>query len=117
HETGVLLSAHPPSIEFFKTLPRPPSEKSVRGIYAVVMEKAECPTRSYIGSGTRIIWAGNVSGRLTEYHQYKNLPSRISSSMTEGYTITHQGLLYWQEMPTAPARIPIRSLMSEGGRP
>ncbi|KAK4190573.1 ATP-1 H+-transporting ATP synthase [Podospora australis] len=107
-DIDILTQEYPP--EFAPGLETPPPEKSVWGVYAVVMEKPEFPAKLYIGSGTRSSVLGGVQGRFDEYRGNRNVPSLIRSSQIDGYTKTHQGLLYWQDIPGVTDRIPIQRL-------
>lgn len=103
----VLQAVTPPTIQFFKSLPTDTS--SYRwGIYAIVLEKPSCQSRVYIGSGTNT--SGGVCARLKQYDDGLLLPRYTESSLNEGFTIIHKGLLCWIPKPTAAKR-PVNRLL------
>jgi transposase-like protein len=93
---NMLQSSTPPTLSQLKTLP---SDFSKRwGIYLLVLEKAGCIPRVYIGSGTRQV---GVYYRMRDYETRNSLPSTVAASLKEGYVITHKGLLLWAPIPAA----------------
>ncbi|KAI0177112.1 hypothetical protein BJ166DRAFT_619176 [Pestalotiopsis sp. NC0098] len=88
---SILQGEHPPSLEFFKTLPPPPPTPSW-GVYALVLEKENIPPRLYIGSGTNSV--GGVATRLRDYETEVRLPKLVKASLEEGFRIRHKGLLF-----------------------
>ncbi|RMJ16929.1 hypothetical protein CDV36_003400 [Fusarium kuroshium] len=103
----VLQSTTAPSIQFFKGLPAPRLHQW--GVYAVVLEKLGFRPKLYVGSGTS---HGGVKTRLGQYH-YENqsmVPVGVRDALTDGYSITHQGLFCWVPMPT-PTSIPLTRLL------
>ena len=93
----VLRAATPPTIAYFKTLPT--SDYRLWAIYAIVLEKAGSRPRLYIGSGTGS--RDGVHTRLLQYDNLGALPRYVSSSIDEGYTIVHEGLLCWIPIPVS----------------
>ncbi|TKW58826.1 ATP synthase subunit alpha, mitochondrial [Colletotrichum tanaceti] len=92
----VLRSDTPPSIDFFRSLPSPPSHK-VWGIYGMLLEKSDEPAVLYVGSGTSELIG--VAGRLKNYDNPRALPRRVRPLVEKGYRITNRGLLCWSTIP------------------
>jgi len=93
----MLQSDCPPSIDYFKGLPS--DGKGFWGVYALVLEKPGCPPLLYIGSGTS--YTGGVHRRFTQYQRHEELPKYVIRALSEGYTISHVGLLAWCPIPTS----------------
>ncbi|KAI1140747.1 hypothetical protein F5Y05DRAFT_374715 [Hypoxylon sp. FL0543] len=85
----VLKSPGPPSVEFFRSLPRPADK--VWGVYALLLEHPELPPSVYIGSGTNA--KIGVFYRLRQYKTQHHRPRLVQAAVRKGYTITHYGLL------------------------
>ncbi|EPE29223.1 Glutathione synthetase ATP-binding protein [Glarea lozoyensis ATCC 20868] len=102
----VLMNATPPPFGFFQKLPTEDYKRW--GIYLVLLEKPSCRTRIYVGSGTNRHWG--VSYRFDQYDRDCKLPSLVSKSLDEGYTIVRKGLLCWAPLPSA-GQVPITRLL------
>jgi hypothetical protein len=113
----VLHAATPPSIQFFKSLPMLSLAKKFWAVYILVLEKAGCNARTYIGSGTCAV--SGYERRNKAYAKFakdrkrdSQIPDRVYKSVVEdGYEITHHGLLVWTPLPTAANRFVCRCLM------
>lgn len=103
----VIESATPPKLPFWKNLPTDVSLKRW-GIYAIVMEKNGRKPRLYIGSGTSKL--AGVKGRFKQYDDGFLVPEYVESSLEEGYSMTHKGLLCWLPSPK-PADVPFCRLI------
>jgi len=77
-------------------------------VYLLVLEKPNCRSRIYVGSGTEQI--RGVAYRFNQYNTQTGLPKFIKKSPDEGYTIQHKGLLCWSSLPQA-ADVPITRLV------
>ncbi|KAH7416943.1 hypothetical protein BKA64DRAFT_283440 [Cadophora sp. MPI-SDFR-AT-0126] len=102
----VLQAATPPTIAYFKTLPT--TDYKRWAIYALVLEKAGCRPRLYIGSGTGS--RDGVHSRLVQYDSFKVFPRYVAKSIDEGFTIVHKGLLCWIPIPGVHLQPVIRLL-------
>ena len=67
-------------------------------MYLLVLEKAGCRPRIYIGSGTND--AEDVRGSFYCYCAGNMLPRYVEKSVKEGYSIEHMGLLCWIDLPS-----------------
>jgi len=94
----VLQSPTPPTIAYFKTLPL--HTVSIWAVYLLVLEKAHCRPKIYIGSGTDS--QKGVASRLRQYPHGKNLPQHITLALNDGYRLSHKGLLCWSPIPALP---------------
>lgn len=96
----VLSSDTPPSIEFFKQLPRPSTTIKQWGIYAIVLELPGQPPKLYIGSGTHV--DGGIQRRVNSYlNGTASLPRFVKKALDNDYTITSIGMLCWTNLPEA----------------
>lgn len=103
---NVLRAATPPTISWFKRLP---TEAHLRwAVYAVVLEKANCRPKVYMGSGTHSRYG--VSRRLNSYTHGTLLPHYVQKALENGYVISHKGLLCWSAIPTPASQPMIRLL-------
>lgn len=81
----VLDAASPPTVEWFKSLPT--ATKSGWAVYAVVLEKAQCRPKVYIGSGTSV--SIGVAGRLKQYDDglcFQSMLKRLWMKDTQLFT-------------------------------
>jgi hypothetical protein len=102
----VLQSKTPPTISYFKSLPRHFSK--IWAVYLLTLEKPNHRPKIYIGCCTE-----KRSGVLTRMGQYKrgeNLPRFVERAIKDKYTITHKGLLCWAPLPTASKRSRLRAV-------
>lgn len=104
----VLTSVTPPTIQFFKSLPRTHRDGKHWGIYLLVFEHTHHQPKVYIGSGTST--SGGVGARLKQYDDGFLLPRYVEATLHEGYHITHKGLLCWTPTPSA-TQVPINRLL------
>lgn len=94
----VLTSSQPPSLDFFKPLPKPTGK--MWGVYACTFEKTGCRSKLYIGSGTDADYG--VSTRLRHYRPDGHLlPRFVHQAFNQGYHLAHSGLLCWTPLPSA----------------
>jgi hypothetical protein len=99
----------PPTIRYFKTLPTIiKGTPNCWAVYLLVLEKASCRPRIYIGSGTSA--TEGVKTRLADYRRGTSLPSYVKESIGEGYSIEHIGLLCWIDLPSPGLVLKIRLL-------
>ncbi|KAJ0291392.1 hypothetical protein COL940_000587 [Colletotrichum noveboracense] len=103
----VLMAKRPPTLDFFRTLPKPNKRNPVWGVYTILMEKANHPAKLYVGSGTNA--DHGVVTRLRDYKRETLLPQLVLKALQEGYSISHAGLLCWYAMPK-PGQAPIARL-------
>lgn len=97
-----LASSMTPRLIFFKTLPK--GDGSLWAIYLLVFEKAGCPTKVYVGSGTDA--KKGVLSRLAQYFPGSTvLPRFVRQAFEQGYHIAHHGLLCWTPLPR-PGLVP-----------
>ncbi|KEF59044.1 uncharacterized protein A1O9_03887 [Exophiala aquamarina CBS 119918] len=92
----IFQAATPPSVDFKKL---PTDVESRWGIYAFVLEKPGSRSAIYIGSGTNAI--GGVKHRFFNYDNGYSLGKRVESTLNDGWSIAHKGLLCWGSIPTA----------------
>jgi hypothetical protein len=112
----VLRSRTAPTISYFKTLPQQFSQRWA--VYLLVLGKADCRPRTYIGSGTKA--DGGVSRRMTTYDKASreillgrsvcNVPLYVDKALREGFKITHKGLLAWTSIPSVNEQYALRGL-------
>lgn len=93
---GTLQSTSPPTLDFFRSLPSPPTYK-VWGIYVILMEKMGSRPKLYVGSGTG---TSGVQDRLRHYELKHRLPRFVQAAFDEGYAISHKGLICWSPIPS-----------------
>jgi hypothetical protein len=91
-----------PTIQFFKQLPI--ISGKLWAVYALVMEKADCQPRLYIGSGCHS--TTGVASRMQFYDRRvrigkskSGVPQYVEASLQEGFCITHKGFLAWCPLP------------------
>lgn len=104
----VVQSTTPPSIAFFKSLPRA-ALNQVWGVYVLVLEKPGYRPKIYVGSGT-----DSQRGVLARWSGYDNgtlLPRLVQAAINDGYTIVYKGLLGWTAIPVASKRFLTRVLI------
>ena len=100
----VLTCATPPTIAYFKSLPT--FAGKYWAVYLLVLEKAGCRPRIYIGCGTESVHS--VVTRFRLYNRCANdLPRYVQAAVRDGYKIVHKGFLCWAPMPPAGKRFPI----------
>jgi len=102
----VVQSKTPPTIAFFKSLPC--HIYKLWAVYVLVLEKAGCRPRVYIGSGTDT--KSGVSKRITEHKKGEKRPVYVQAAIDEGYKITHIGLICWAPYPSLATRVPLRAI-------
>ena len=95
-----------PTTAYFKTLPTNGTKRWA--VYLLVLEKAECRPRVYIGSATNARWG--VVERWGQYRSGNNLPVLVEEAIEDGYTITHYGLLVTMPISTMSNLGPLRAL-------
>lgn len=100
---AVLNSPTPPSIEFFRTLPKPGKGQKVFAVYKLLMEKIGQRPRVYTGSGTKA--TSGASARFSNYANLTNLPLGVEAALEEGFTISHVGMICWSPIPDKAAMI------------
>ncbi|KAM0281006.1 hypothetical protein ACHAQH_003735 [Verticillium albo-atrum] len=93
----VLQSPSPPTLDFFRSLPQPPADEKVWGLYAILMEKPSHQAKLYVGSGTNA--ENGVAARFRNYELLHTLPRYVQLDLDKGYTISHKGLLAWAPIP------------------
>jgi hypothetical protein len=69
----------------------------------LVLEKATCRPKIYVGSGTESQYG--VSVRLSQYDRKNSLPRYVQQAIDDGYIIVHKGLLCWTAIPP-PSLVP-----------
>jgi Zinc-finger of C2H2 type len=102
----VLQAKTPPPLSYFKSLPT--NVKKRWGVYVVVLEKAGCRPRIYVGSGTDS--NNGIAQRFNDYNAERNLPRFVKQALHDGYTIVHQGLLCWSPLPIPTKVFALRTL-------
>lgn len=100
----LLNAAAPATISWFRSLPPVPVSRQIWGVYAFVMEKQGDRPRLYVGSRTAET-AGVRSRMLQHLDGISQVPARVARAKTEGFVLTHIGLLAWCDTPAA-ANIP-----------
>lgn len=100
----LLNAAAPATISWFRSLPPVPVSRQIWGVYAFVMEKQGDRPRLYVGSRTAET-AGVRSRMLQHLDGISQVPARVARAKTEGFVLTHIGLLAWCDTPPA-ANIP-----------
>lgn len=100
----LLNAAAPATISWFRSLPPVPVSRQIWGVYAFVMEKHGDRPRLYVGSRTAET-AGVRSRMLQHLDGISQVPARVARAKTEGFVLTHIGLLAWCDTPAA-ANIP-----------
>lgn len=105
----VLQSKTPPLVTFFKSLPCP-LDLRVWAVYLIVLEKARCWFRIYVGSAT-----DKTDGAKRRFKSYDDLDRPVLSrfvlqAIDDGYTITHKGLICWAPIPQPSAKYVLRCL-------
>ena len=106
----VMQAATPPTVQYFKTLPTLSDDDPIKrwAVYLLVLERAHCRTRIYIGSGTHA--SQGVRHRMGQYSKKVLLPAYVAKALEEGYSITHQGSLCWIDLPSVGLVLKIRLL-------
>lgn len=102
----VLQAPTPPPVSYFKSLST--VNTKLWAVYLLVLEKASCRPKIYIGSGTDA--KSGVSARLGQYDTGNHVPRYVQKAIEDGYVITHKGLLCWASLPSA-AEVPILRLV------
>lgn len=97
----VLLSSSPPTIDFFKSLPT--HSKNLWGVYLILLEKASCRPKIYIGSSVKV---AGMNTRFTSYNDGHPSPQCVQHTIDNGFTITYKGVLCWTTVPTSFEPIP-----------
>jgi hypothetical protein len=93
---SLLSSSKPPSLDFFRGLPKPPASK-LWAVYALILEHIQLPPILYIGSGTHA--RDGVQGRHTGYQTGSGvIPKLVEHTLNQGYTLTF-GMLCWTALP------------------
>ncbi|KAK2762538.1 hypothetical protein CKAH01_16078 [Colletotrichum kahawae] len=103
----VLMAKQPPTLDFFRTLPKPSKRSPVWGVYTLLLEKVDRSAKLYVGSGTNA--NQGVIARLRDYERETQLPQLVLKALQEGYTISHAGMLCWCKMPK-PGQAPLARL-------
>ena len=98
----LIQAIEPPTVSYFKSLPT--NFKKKWAVYLLLLEKPGCRPNIYIGSGTQA--TSGVSARLADYTHGKNVPRYVHKALNDGYSIVHQGLLCWTQIPP-PALRPV----------
>ncbi|KAI7079003.1 hypothetical protein KC340_g16289 [Hortaea werneckii] len=93
----VLSSPDPPSVAFFKALPKSSKIFKTWAVYALVLERPNSRPRLYIGSGTNGV--GSASSRMSNYEQEVLLPAKVKQALAEGFIIKSKGMLCWTALP------------------
>lgn len=97
---SVLSSPTPPSLSFFKSLPKPSRSKLQWGDYVLVLERPGYPPIVYPGSGTDS--DGGIRARERCYLNGSGpFGSIVQRALATGYTITSFGMLCWTDFPAA----------------
>lgn len=94
----LLNAAAPATISWFRSLPPVPVSRQIWGVYAFVMEKQGDRPRLYVGSRTAET-AGVRSRMLQHLDGISQVPARVARAKTEGFVLTHIGLLAWCDTP------------------
>ncbi|KLO86133.1 Uncharacterized protein Y057_14050 [Fusarium fujikuroi] len=115
--SDVLSSTHPPTIDYFKSLPSPPDELTKHwGVYLHILKKNGEKPRVYIGSGTNM--THGLRGRLRTYKGPvdQTTPKAMAQSYAAGFKLTHTTLLCWTPIPELVVRYKAqcRMLLVEG---
>jgi hypothetical protein len=93
---SVLSSSRPPSLDFFRRLPKPPASK-LWAVYALILEHPQLQPVLYIGSGTHA--KDGVQGRYTGYQTGSGaIAILVKHALNQGYTLTF-GMLCWTALP------------------
>jgi hypothetical protein len=95
-----------PAISYFKQLEC--KSKQVWAVYVLVLEKAGCKPKIYIGIGTEK--RSGVATRLSQYRRRENVSKFVQLALDAGWCITHTGLLCWAPLPAAADRCRLRAL-------
>lgn len=93
---SVLSTSTPPSLDFFRGLPKPAASKQW-AVYALTLEHPQLQPMLYIGSGTHA--RDGVQGRHTGYLKgYGVIGRLVQHALNKGYTLTF-GMLCWTALP------------------
>lgn len=105
---GTTISADsPPSLEWFKNLPKPKQDKWA--VYALVLVRPQLgPKRTwkmdetvdfaiYIGSGT--CQTNGVTTRESDYREKERFSEGVKEMLDSGWTVLHMGMLLWADKP------------------
>lgn len=95
----VLQSATPPTVAWFANLPN--NVKARWAVYLLILRKAGCRIKIYIGSATNAQYGAVVRFANYDTQDGTNLPYRVKKALEEGYVITNKGLLCWCPIPPA----------------
>lgn len=101
-----------PSLAFFKGLSTCTKEERLWGVYAIVLEKAGCRPKIYVGSGTEVVYG--IRRRLHDYDDItatSPISQYVQIALRDGFIITHKGLLCWSSLPGPLTRYQLRALM------
>lgn len=104
-----------PTISWFKTLPL--AQDGTWGVYVLVFEKFGRRPKIYIGKGTSSSKNG-LAGRMAHYDKSRKtgrssgaIAPSVQRAMTEGFTLTHKGVLVSTATPSAKNRYPLACLV------
>lgn len=95
-------SATPPDLSFFLNLPTYHGF-DLWGVYVLVLLKAGCIPKLYIGSATSM--TVGLTGRFGQYDSHQALAGFVEKALKDGYVIAHKGILVSLVRPT-PALVP-----------
>lgn len=102
-------SSSPPPLSFFKSLPCL-LDLRVWAIYLIVLEKARCWFRIYVGSATDKTYGAERRFKAYDELNRPVLPRYVLQAIDDGYTITYKGLICWAPIPLPSAKFTLRCL-------
>lgn len=96
----------PPTLAFFKSLPT--ADEGIFAIYLIVLEKLGFLPKIYVGSG--LDKAMGVRPRLRQYKTGKRATPNVKKALSDGFVITHKGILCSAPIPSSETRFQLRAL-------
>jgi hypothetical protein len=103
-----LQADSPPVAADYIMLPADASGPPRWAIYLLLLEKAGCRPKTYVGSGTDRV--SGFASRWKDYDLKLNLPRYVQEAVDDGYAITHKGLLCWSPIPPRTQILHVRHL-------
>lgn len=104
-----LQSSTPPTIAFFRSLPKHTDVGPCWAVYLILLGKLGCLPKIYVGLSTNELQG--VSARMSDYECGNSLPKWVKAALDDGFNITRKGLLCWCPMPAFDVLLsPLRAL-------
>ena len=103
-----MLRDTPPTLAWFKSLPKYEKGNHVWAVYVLVLERKHHRPKIYVGVSTKA--TTGVQSRFNDYDNGKKFGSLVQVAIDDGYKLTHKALLCWSAIPSAGAVYPLATL-------